>query len=271
MERIKQALERARAEREGKSSPFIRTRKSHTARLKNQQSMLTDEPINYSETQHVDIAEDHLKRQRIISHQRHNTYAEHFKILRTQILQRLSENDWNVLAITSPGVGDGKTTTAVNLATSLSLEIGYTVLLIDANLRNPGIHKQFGISPDKGLGNYLQDDLPIGELMLHPKGMQDLTLIPAGKSIDNSSEMLSSPKMCSLVEELKSRYPKRVIIFDLPPVLDASDTIAFIPHVDSVLLVVADDETKKPDISRAIDLLSTTNIIGTVLNKCQST
>ena len=73
--------------------------------------------------------------------------------------------------------------------------------------------------------------------------------------------------MCSLVEELTSRYPKRIIIFDLPPVLETADTLAFVPCVDSTLVVVEDDVTKESDLKTAIELLSVTNIIGTVLNK----
>jgi Mrp family chromosome partitioning ATPase len=73
--------------------------------------------------------------------------------------------------------------------------------------------------------------------------------------------------MCSLVEELTSRYPKRIIIFDLPPVLETADTLAFVPCVDTALVVVEDDVTKESDLKSAIDMLSVTNIIGTVLNK----
>ncbi len=117
----------------------------------------------------------------------------------------------------APGKKDGKTTTAVNLASSLSLEVGYTVLLVDANLRHPGVHTQFGLSASEGLSDYLLDNAPLSDLLLHPKGIDDLTILPAGKVIRNSSEMLNSPRMGTLVQELKSRYPQRIIIFDLPP------------------------------------------------------
>jgi len=81
--------------------------------------------------------------------------------------------------------------------------------------------------------------------------------------------MLGSPKMCSLAQELKDRYPKRIIIFDLPPVLNTADTISFVPCVDCALVVVEDDTTKETDLKKTIDLLSVTNIIGTVLNKSE--
>ena len=83
----------------------------------------------------------------------------------------------------------------------------------------------------------------------------------------NSAEMLGSPKMSSLVSELKSRYPKRIIIFDLPPVLHTADALAFAPYVDAALIVVEDDVTNTAELKSTISRLSVTNIIGTVLNK----
>ena len=85
----------------------------------------------------------------------------------------------------------------------------------------------------------------------------------------NSTELLGSPKMCTLVDELKDRYPKRIIIFDMPPVLNVADTVSFVPCVDCALIVVEDDSTKQVELEHAIDLLSITNVIGTVLNKAR--
>ena len=80
----------------------------------------------------------------------HSTYADAFKILSTQVMQRMHEHQWSSLAITSVGDDEGKTTTAINLGISIAKEIEYTVLLVDANLRNPSIHKYFGITPEHG-------------------------------------------------------------------------------------------------------------------------
>ena len=85
----------------------------------------------------------------------HNEYADAFKILSTQVMQRMDEHQWNSLAITSAGDNEGKTTTAINLGISIAKEIEYTVLLVDANLRNPELHKYFGITPELGLSDYL--------------------------------------------------------------------------------------------------------------------
>ncbi|MDH5436885.1 MAG: hypothetical protein OEX83_09000, partial [Gammaproteobacteria bacterium] len=96
-------------------------------------------------------------------------------------------------------------------------------------------------------------------------------MLPGGKALSNSSEMLSSPKMSQLVEELKNRYPSRIVIFDLPPLLSVSDAIAFSPYIDAALLVVENGESKEDDVKSSLELLGTTNVIGTVLNKANIT
>ena len=171
--------------------------------------------------------------------------------------------------MTSPGNGEGKTTIAINLGISVAKEIEYTVLLIDANLRHPNVHEYFGIQPEVGLGDYLTSDIELSDLLINPKGIDHFVILPGGRPLSSSTEMLGSPKMCSLVGELSERYSKRVIIFDLPPMLSTADTLAFLPCVDSALVVVEDDETKESDLKSAIDMLSVTNVIGTVLNKSE--
>jgi protein-tyrosine kinase len=83
----------------------------------------------------------------------------------------------------------------------------------------------------------------------------------------NSSEMLGSPKMAELVRELKARYPSRIVVFDLPPLLSAADVISFSPCVDATLLVVEEGKTQKQDLARAAEMLSSSALIGAVLNK----
>ncbi|HHO67387.1 MAG TPA: polysaccharide biosynthesis tyrosine autokinase [Gammaproteobacteria bacterium] len=260
MERIKQALERARAEREGQPRPTPASRKAP----------VTAE-VNYTQTRNVDIPEATLRRQRIVTAFPAGAFTDAYKILRTQVQQRLKENDWNVLAVTSPGTGEGKTLTALNLAASLAMEVDRTVLLIDANLRHPTLHEHLGLPEMPGLADYLLDDTPLSELLIHPRGFDHLTLLPGGRPLPNSAEMLASPKMMHLVEETKSRYPGRIVIFDLPPVLQAADALAFSPYVDAALLVVEEGRTSRRDVERAVELLSSTNVLGTVLNKAGST
>jgi len=269
MERIKQALERARAEREGQPAPPAQVAREGVspAAAASAPIEVPVEQVTYSQTRNIDVSANELREKRVISAFEPCAFTDAYKMLRTQVLQRMKENNWNVLAITSPGTGEGKSLTALSLAISIAMEIEHTVLLVDANLRHPSLHKHLGLSDGNGLSEYLLEDMPLSELFVHPKGLDYLTLLPGGRALKNSAEMLKSPKMSRLVEETKRRYAGRIVIFDLPPVLSAADAMAFAPYVDATLLVVEEGKTKRKEIERALDLLSNTNVLGTVLNK----
>jgi len=261
MERIKQALERARAERASKPTVVS---SEHVSPVP------TDTPVEqvtYSQTRHIEVARPVLREKRVVTGFDACEFTDAYKMLRTQVLQRLNENHWNVLAITSPGIGEGKTLTALNLAASLAMEVDYTVLLVDANLRHPSLHEHLDLPSEPGLSDYLIEDTPLPELLVHPKGIDHLTILPGGRALLNSAEMLNSPKMSKLVDELKNRYAGRIVIFDLPPVLSTADAMAFAPYVDATLLVVEEGKTTRREVENAVDMLSSTNILGTVLNK----
>lgn len=255
MERIKQALEKARQERGNAPVNF----RNPTA--------VPPAQIQYTHTRTATLSPRTLKNNRIVNAFPRTGYAEAYQILRTQVLQRLLENNWNALAVTSPGEDEGKTLTALNLAISLAMEVSYTVLLVDANLRHPSIHEHLGLPTGKGLSDYLLDDAPLPELLVHPDNMEHVVVLPAGRAVNNSAELLNSPKMTQLVKELKSRYPTRIVIFDLPPVLSTADALAFSPYVDAALLVLEEGKTSREDARRTVELLDCTNVIGTVLNK----
>lgn len=266
MERIKQALELARQERiknGGKVTGSI------AKPAKNQQSV-EQQNITYTKTRTVPMPVGELREKRIITEQQ-NSISDAYRILRTQVLQRLNDKNWNILAITSPGSGAGKSLTAINLAMSLAREVDNTVLLIDANLRSPRLDKYFDFHTDYGLSDYLLQDKPLGEMLVHPEGVSRFVVLPAGRAIANSSEMLSSPKMQRLVEEVKHRYPSRIVIFDLPPILESSDALAFIPNADSTLIVIEEGKTQAAELKQAFELLQGNDVIGTVLNKSYTT
>lgn len=259
MERIKQALEMARMERQKAHGPGILPPRTG--------NVASPGMVTYTQTRVVEIEPDKLREKRIIIDLDQNAYTEAFRILRTQVLQRLQEKNWNSLAITSPGVNEGKTLTAINLAIGLAMEVNYTVLLVDADLRHPSVHDYFDIQAEHGLSDYLTADKPLSELLIHPGGIPGFVILPGGKPLANSAEMLNSPKMVRLVEELKTRYPSRIVLFDMPPLLTAADTLAFSPYVDAALLVIEEGKTQADDAKRAMELLDSTNVIGTVLNK----
>ncbi len=263
MERIKEALDRARQER-GSETGWLEQGK--LVNLPNQSPVPRFEEIEYTQTRTVTLSPKTLRANRVIRAPEQNGYSDAYKVLRTQVLHRMRERGANTLAITSPGAGEGKSLTALNLALSLALEVDKTVLLVDADMRNPTLNRLLGLGDVRGLSDYLTDGVPLNELLIHP-GIPRLVVLPAGKRILNSSEMLSSQRMIKLVQEMKTRYPSRYVMFDLPPMLNVADATVFIPHVEAAIMVVEEGKTPTHAASNAAELIETDKLIGTVLNK----
>ena len=264
MERISEALQRARQDRtvnrpafaEGPSPAFNGAATAERASTR----------ITYTHTQCVDIPRGVFTRQRIVSGFEPCMYTDAFKILATHVSQKLSDHNWNTLAITSPNEHEGKTLVAVNLAISLAMEFHQTALLVDADLRRPTVRSTFELRPGPGLSDYLVSQTPVEDLLIHP-GIDGFVVLPGGAPLLNSSELLGGRHMSHLVRELKNRYRSRIVVFDLPPVLSAADVLAFSPHVDAVLLVVEEGKTQTEDVVNSAQFVTGTQFIGTVLNK----
>jgi capsular exopolysaccharide synthesis family protein len=216
----------------------------------------------------VPASVERLVANRIVAMADHDPAATAYKVLRTHVLQRMRANHWKTLAITSPTQGNGKTVTSINLAITLARDLKHTVLLVDLDLRRPSLASFFFDEPVPGVSDYITDDRAIEELLINP-GIERLTLLPGNHSFTHSSEILCSPKMIELVEELKGRYADRLVLFDMPPVLGGDDVMAFAPYVDAVLLVVEEGGTTKDELMEAYALLEGANILGTVLNKAE--
>lgn len=261
MERIKQALERARKDRVGLFGPKLKF-----AAVPPPKAEVDEADITYTQTTVLSVSHRALRENRVITGADAEDATMAYKMLRTQVLQRMNANKWNSLAITSAGPGQGKTLTAVNLALSIAREVHCTVLLVDLDLRNPGVHRYFNLKPKYGVPDYYYDDIPLADILVNP-GIERLVVLPGREPQFNSSEMLNAPRMKQLVQELKTRYPSRIVLFDLPPLLVADDALAFSPLVDCALLVVEDAKTSKEELRTAKEMLRGTHIIGSVLNK----
>lgn len=224
-------------------------------------------PIVYSRTRVVECEEQVLRRHLLLAGHDRGAFVDGHKMLRTQICHRLNAHQWTVLGVTSTREGEGKTVTATNLAISLAMEATQTVLLIDANLCAPGLHRLFGLGDCPGLTEYLIDEVSLEDLLIHP-GMGRLVLLPGGRPMRRSTEALTSPRMKALVAEVKHRYPARIVVIDLPPLLASADVLAFAPSLDALLLVACEGKTKRCDVEESISLVeATVPIIGTVLNQ----
>lgn len=221
--------------------------------------------IRYTRTQSIDISPAVLERHRITS-LADDANADAFRMLRTELLMEMRKNNWRTLAITSPNKGAGKSTIALNLAISFALEVDHTALLVDADLRDPDLRRLLELPPGRGLSDYLSGEAALEDLLIHPRSGH-LVLLPGGKPVANSSELMRSPMMDDLVRELRNRYPDRMVIFDVPPVLSGADTLALSSHMDATILLVEERKTKRADLERSLELLRDTNLVGIVLNK----
>jgi len=237
-------------------------------KIKGQQYMpdpLTN-PIEYTQSRLIKVAHDILRCNRLMAFFDDSPVCDQYKILRTQILHKTKEEGLNTILVTSPGESEGKSITAANLAISLAREVVHTVLLVDADLRNPSLQHLFGIEPVRGLPDCLLNDIPVSELLINP-GINKLTILSGRDKLPNSTEIIGSPKMRELVHEMKNRYHDRYIIFDSPPLLGSADTLILSQYVDGVILVVEYGKTQKDQVEKALELLKERNLVGTVLNK----
>ena len=228
-------------------------------------SVRVPRPIEYHHSRIVKIPPHVLERHRVAVVANDST-ADAFRTLRTQLLMEFRKNRWQTLAVTSPNKGAGKSTVALNLAISFAMEVDHTALLVDADLRDPDLRNLLELDPGPGLADYLVGNAALEDLLLHAQ-IGHLALLPGGAPAANTSELMRSPMMANLVHELRTRYPERIIVFDVPAVLSGADTLALSGYMDATILLVEERKTARDDVARACELLQNSNLLGIVLNK----
>jgi capsular exopolysaccharide synthesis family protein len=271
MERIKQALDKARARRQTAARDDAAAEAPRRSKpVDDADGLATEivipESVEYSISRRIDLNTKRLAENRVVAGLSGDPRSQLFRMLRTQVLRKMREHDWRTLAITAPTSGAGKSLIAVNLAISIAMEVNQTVLLVDLDLRSPTIHQYFDFQPEQGIQDYFESDVPLSQIMVNP-GLDRLVLLPGRGSIENSSEIVSSPKMITLADELRRRYASRYVIYDLPPLLVIDDAIAFMPNVDCSLFVVEKGRNTEDEVKKSLRLLQGTHMVGAVLNK----
>ncbi len=277
MSKLKKALEKAKQSRniDGNNFSMVnqRSKVSRTENVEKTQICRPEIDICYSETKIQKIDENILKKGKVISLFHDIDKIDQIKTLRTQILNHLNEVNGNSILITSANPYEGKTFTAINLGVSIAQELDRTVLLVDADLRKHNRHHKdfasdfFGTDMNVGLSNYLLGQAEIPDILINP-GIEKLVLLPAGRPLPNSAELLGSPRMVMLVNDIKSRYADdRIIIFDCASLLSCADPLVLARYADGILLVVEDEKTSEEDVKKTIELLKGKPIFGTLINK----
>jgi len=179
--------------------------------------------------------------------------AEQFKKVCIHILQN-SLAEKKTILITSALPLEGKTITAANLAIAFAQTPEIYAILIDADLRKPNLHKLLGVSIDKGLRDYLGASVPLSEIF-YKTSIPKLSLIPAGRPSKSPVELLSSPRMKNLINELRERYPRSYIIIDSTPILLTLESDLLLNQVDGIIVVVQYGKTQRDVLERSLKFL----------------
>ncbi|MEA2109170.1 MAG: AAA family ATPase [Pseudomonadota bacterium] len=268
MSKLKKALEKAKEARQQESAPTVTVTISENNSDSTAQQQLKQPESSQSsvQTRVSPCDPQRLHNNKIIFDCQARKAGDQVKILRTRILDHFKEIRGNSLLLTSPTAGTGTTLTAINLALSMAQEINRTVLLVDADLRHPSIHRYFGLSAERGLSDYLLGKADLPELLINP-GFDNLTILPGGKPLTNSTELLGAPQMKSLVREMKTRYADRYLIFDSSPLLTCADALVFSSFIDSIMLVVEMEKSSRGEIKQAMELLQDKPVLGSIMNK----
>jgi len=193
--------------------------------------------------------------------------VDQFKKLRTRLLFPAKGKIPRSVAVTSAGIGEGKTFVAANLAVSIAQNIDKRqTFLLDCDLRCPSIHPLFGFEDLPGLSEYLSGDAPLSEFLFKPSTIEQLTILAGGTPPYNPSELLSSKKMSDLLEEALSRYDDRYIVIDLPSPRLVPEAGLILNHVDGVIIVSHYGKTPKSNFKELISIIGKDNVLGVVFN-----
>lgn len=192
-----------------------------------------------------------------------------YRVLRTKVLQTMAANDWTTLAVVSPGSGAGKTVTAINLSIAIGDSHGAPAMLLDLDFYRPSVARYLGVKNAPSLVDYFEYDTPLSEIAFRPE--LGRCLVAANERVSRrGAEFFASSRMDSLVQEARSVFGARPLIFDMSPLLGCDDSLAILPKVDCVLLVAASGQTRAGEVKEAKRLLQGANLIGSILNKAPS-
>jgi protein-tyrosine kinase len=266
MENIRQALERSREPKVGHAE-----QKDYIQAHQPRPLLDTDAAIATraaSQRQDFVLNAAHLESKRIIAYDDTDPRSNSFDMLRTQVLQAMDQKNWNVVGITSPSPGCGKTLTAINLALSIARRPERSVLLIDLDLQKPQVAPSLGVDCGCGVVSVLEGGTSLADAIIPVvAGTCRMMILPAESATSDSSARMSSPALGTVLQELKRDYRSHTVILDLPPMLSSDDVIAVLPQLDCILLVAAVGRSKVSEIEECNKHLRSTEVVRLVLNK----
>ncbi|MCJ9430367.1 XrtA-associated tyrosine autokinase [Kordiimonas marina] len=202
-----------------------------------------------------------------------NLMSEEFRIIKRSLLltafakgDKKTKNS-NIVLVTSSNPGEGKTFCTINLALSIATEQDVTVLLVDADFSKPEVLNRLGVAGGRGLMDVVADsELDLGDCLVRTN-IPNLVLLPAGRQHNLTTELLASERMEHIVNELSTRYPDRIVIFDSPPVLASSAASVLALYMGQTVFVIEAEKTTEPQIKESLTMISSCENINLILNK----
>lgn len=266
MEKLQKALEKARKERNGNAPAAKKRSDDGTSQ---QQGPTTNRKVAdlwASLTPHEPDSRDLFNRHVMSWSARPE--ATTFDLLRTKIFLMMRENNWTRVAITSPDMGCGKTTLACNLAAGFSRQQEVKSILLDLDLRRPGVSKVFGIEPEHEIAEFLVGDVSASEQMVRLR--DNVAVSAALKPVGDPTRILLAEKTTQALDELQDDFAPDVMIVDLPPMLVTDDARAVLRNVDCAVIVALSEGSKisRVDVCER-EVAEYTNVLGVVLNNCR--
>ena len=175
----------------------------------------------------------------------------------------------NLIMVTSALPGEGKSFTSINLAMSIAAELDHTVMLVDADVARPSVLRMLGLPPGPGLLDLLEGKADMASVLMRTN-VDKLTLLPSGTPHPRATELLASDAMNQLLEDMATRYPDRIIIFDSPPLLLTTESRVLASHMGQIVVVVAAGRTLQGSVQQALATIENCPLKMMVLNKAQA-
>lgn len=275
---IEKAIEKLeRANRSGFRSDRAKSRGSDAGISDDEIADAVSPRIGKAETTHTaDLDMKRIGTRRLITPETaNNALAEQFRHIKRQILTDVSPNDFddlrnaNLIMITSPLPGEGKTFIAANLAMSITMERDRNVLLVDADMIKRDLSRMFGVEKQPGLNEFLSENARELADVLVKTNIPKLIFLPTGQPTQNMTELLASGKMKRFTRELSQRYSDRVVIFDSMPLLSKAGASVLAALMGQVVVVAQAVSTSHAALRDALALLDNADNVRLVLNKCQ--
>jgi Mrp family chromosome partitioning ATPase len=271
MERLQAALEKARAQREGRDEPAARANVRSPApaapapdRAKPSAATTSgawdDIPMGQWDRAH-------LARNRVVAFGG-GVEANAVDMLRTRVVQLMRQNGWKRVAVTSPDKSAGKSTTCCNLLASLSRQTDRRTILLDLDLRRPALANILGHKGDVSFSSVLSGEVPFDKQAVRFSEMSAVAMNYRAER--NPTELLLSDKTATVLAQIEKTYQPDIMIFDMPPMLVTDDTLAFLKNVDCAIVVAGAESTTIDQIDLCEkEIAAQTNVLGVVLNKCR--